>query len=133
MRGSRAQQGFALLSVTLMSLLLGSQWLFAIEQRQQRQLTALALFVDDITDRRNLIRALAIQLERMPTASELTASQQDAGIVWDYEIDNWQPHSLRWTLLVPHQAWQTRLVNQTGGAVHGRQWSSWETLPTTAD
>lgn len=122
-----------MLSVTLMSLLLGSQWLFAVEQQQQRQLTALALFVDDITDRRNLIRALAIQLERMPTAAELTASQQDAGIVWDYQIENWQPHSLRWILQLPHQAWQTRLVNQTGGAVHGRQWSSQESLPTTAD
>jgi hypothetical protein len=125
------QRGVVMVSLTLFSLLLVTQWLFMATQQRQLQWLALATFTDTIVDRRNLIRALALQLERMPSAQELTNSQQNSGISWYFYIDGQTETELSWRLLLPRQAWASRVISRFGGEVDGQFWVSTETSPIT--
>ncbi|TDP39079.1 hypothetical protein DEU29_104191 [Idiomarina aquatica] len=125
------QRGFVLISLTLFSLLLAAQWLHIAMQQRQLQWLALMNFTDEIVDRRHLIRALALQLERMPNAQELELSQQASGIVWSFVIDDTTAASLRWRLFIPRRAWAERIVGRSGGEIDGSFWVSTETSPIT--
>ena len=125
-----SQHGQVLLSVVLFGMLLLSTVLSMQLLRLQRSSLAFDLFVNQIENQRNLIRAESIRLQRAPTATELKAAQTFSAVIWPFDIVARSQDNLRWRLYLPRAEWRHRLQERVGGEINGNYWLSVEPVPS---
>ncbi|WP_404402439.1 hypothetical protein LG288_04475 [Idiomarina seosinensis] len=117
------------MTISLFGLLLSSAALLLIEQRLRYEQLTVDVMINQISNRRNLLRTLYHQLGRWPTVAELRREQAASAIDWPFDIVQSQP--LQWQLKMSGSRWQHRLIERVGGEVNGGYWAFTEPLPGT--